>query len=138
MIKKICLFLFTSVLLISCSKNNNENYEDPQLIGKWKLIEQLIDPGDGSGIFKKVESNKTIEFLANGTVVSNGTLCDMNINSEYETIGAYFTPENYLKPNNENECNFPDLKISFEFQNSNLILWFPCIEGCGQKFVKIE
>lgn len=134
--KKLFSLLFIIVLLSSCT--NNETQEEPQLIGVWKLVEQLVDPGDGSGTFKKIESNKTIEFLANGTVVSNGSLCDMNINSEYETIGEYFTSENYLMPNNENECNFPDLKISFEFQNSNLILWFPCIEGCGQKFKKIE
>ena len=119
----------------SCS--SNEISEEPQLIGKWRLVEQLADPGDGSGVFIKVVSNKTIEFLANGTVVSNGTLCDMNINSETETIGEYFTSKNYLKPNNENECDFPDLKIYFEFEDDNLLLWFPCIEGCGQKFKKI-
>ena len=136
MMKKALFFFFVSLLMNSCS--SNEISEDPQLIGKWKLIEQLADPGDGSGVFKKVVSNKTIEFLANGTVVSNGTFCDTNINSETETIGEYFTSENYLKPTIENECDFPDLKIYFEFQNENLILWFPCIEGCGQKFKKIE
>jgi len=134
--KKTILFLYIIGILTSCSNNNNDNPESSKLIGKWKLVEQLADPGDGSGVFVSVVSNKTIEFFDDGTVVSNGTLCDMNLNTGEETMGEYFATENYIKPNND--CIIPDFKISFELENTNLLLWFRCIEGCGQKFVRMD
>lgn len=36
----------------------------------------MADPGDGSGTFQPVESDKTIEFKNNGSVITNNSLCD--------------------------------------------------------------
>ena len=67
--KKIILFSFITVFIISCDKNP-ENIES-ELVGKWILKEVLQDPGDGSGVYRPATSNKIIEFYASGVITSN-------------------------------------------------------------------
>jgi len=122
-------------ILTACSTVNETNPEIKTVIGKWKLTEQLADPGDGSSVFKSVNSEKTIEFLADGTVVSNGSLCTMNTNTGNESSGKYYSSGNYIQPDG---CNLNNFRIGYALENSKLILSYPCIEGCGQKFVKVD
>ena len=70
--KQVFLFLALG-FLYSCDKDDDKS-TDKGLIGNWKLIEVLADPGDGSGTFAVVESNKIITFQQNGIITSNGTL----------------------------------------------------------------
>ncbi len=132
--KKVTLILLTGLILSACKKDNVK-IENVELLGKWKLIEQLSDPGDGSGVFKSVESEKTIEFLDNGTVISNGTLCSMNTEKGVESTGTYAIDDGYIVPKG---CSFSELKVFFELKDKNLILGYQCFEGCGQKFVKLN
>ena len=53
-------FLILTFWLMSCE----EEVTDVELVGTFKLIETLSDPGDGSGKFRKISSDKTIEFMA--------------------------------------------------------------------------
>ena len=64
----IATIIFT---LISCIKNDNEDTTSP-LLGTWELKEILADPGDGSGIFNTVNSNKKLTFYSNRKITSNG------------------------------------------------------------------
>lgn len=132
--KKVTLILLTGLILSACNKDNVK-VENVELLGKWKLIEQLSDPGDGSGVFKSVESEKTIEFLDNGTVISNGTLCSMNTEKGVVSTGTYTIDDGFIIPEG---CDYSELKVFFELKNSNLILGYQCFEGCGQKFVKLN
>jgi hypothetical protein len=132
--KKIIAPLVIIILLFSsCSDDSSENVK---LVGKWKLIEVLADPGDGSGVFRSVNSDKTIEFFSDGTVKSNGSLCYMNIGSDQRGEGTYSLEENTITPKNCS-LNEVDIKIFYEFNNSKLILNFFCFEPCREKFVKI-
>jgi hypothetical protein len=54
----IASFLF--VIFGSCEKDDQNPV---QLIGKWKLVEQLVDPGDGSGVFESLPVTKRFLFL---------------------------------------------------------------------------
>ncbi len=132
--KKIAIILLVGLVLTACKKDTvlQENVE---LVGTWKLTEQLVDPGDGSGVFKSVESEKTIEFLSNGTVISTGTLCTMSIEKGAESVGTYVIDDGYIVPEG---CAYSGLKVFFELKNANLILGYQCIEGCSQKFVKLN
>ena len=132
--KKVTLILLTGLILSACNKDN-VRVENVELLGKWKLIEQLSDPGDGSGVFKSVESEKTIEFMDDGTVVSNGTLCTMTIEKGQESVGTYAIGDGYIIPEG---CDYSELKVFFELKDKNLILGYLCFEGCGQKFVKLN
>ncbi|MDD3788879.1 MAG: hypothetical protein PHO94_09315 [Petrimonas sp.] len=88
--KKILVLLIFCGVLFSCDKSDDT--ENTELIGKWKLTEVLADPGDGSGTFHKVSSNKTIEFQPNGAITSNGSICEMLGETTIPSSGTYSYP----------------------------------------------
>lgn len=137
----IILFSF----FISCSTDDSRPKEQPQLIGKWRLIEQLSDPGDGSGTFQPIDSNRVIEFFSDNTVKINGVLCFMSSEIAIEESGTYMmiTDSNIDTQHDgeiiPNTCSSRSAKVYFDLPVSgNLILWYVCIEPCGQKFEKID
>jgi len=130
--KKILFILLTIGILYSCNKNDDSNSRT-QLIGNWKLIEVLVDPGGGSGTFNSVESDKIITFENDGTITSNGNLCDMSINSDNQTSGTYSNSEMSF---NSADCNNPDYDFSFEQNGKVLIINYPCFEPCQAKYIK--
>jgi hypothetical protein len=60
--KKIVLVILSALMIASCNK------DEAVITGEWKLIARLMDPGDGSGVFTEVESDKTITFFKNGNL----------------------------------------------------------------------
>lgn len=115
-----CVFIF-----IGCKKNCN------QLEGEWLLKEALVDPGDGSGTFEPVSSEKTLTF-SNGTVTSNGNLCDMSLETGTPTSGTYNLSDSMITAG----CVYAGLPITFEQNGNELIVTYPCVEACKAKFVK--
>ena len=131
--KKSIIFLMIIGLFIS-SCNNDDQEKKKTVVGTWKLIEVLADPGDGSGTFRAVESNKTIEFKANGTIVTNTSLCDP-YSDEIKSSGSYNTTTSQITTN----CQNPNIAtISFELKGKYLILHFISNEGFAQKFQRIN
>lgn len=130
--KKSILLLLMSSLLFSCNKNDQE-LAPASLAGTWKLTEMLQDPGDGSGTFQPVDSNKKIEFISDNKVTSNGILCDMSINSDTFTTGSYSEATKTINPS---DCQ--NLTINYEVNANSLILSYRCIEGCKAKYIKAE
>jgi hypothetical protein len=128
---KKLLILLSLLSAISCDKVDDKNF-DTELIGKWGLKEVLADPGDGSGTFHAVESNKIIEFHSDGTITSNGTICDMSIESNNSTSGTYSITDSTIS---SIDCN-NQMKIRFEKTGSSLVINYPCIEPCRAKYVK--
>ena len=53
--------------LISCN-NSDADYTPNTLIETWKYTEMLADPGNGSGVFTPVTSDKTLTFDNAGNV----------------------------------------------------------------------
>jgi hypothetical protein len=128
--KSIVVLIFLGFLL-SCNKKT-----DPissSIVGTWKLIEVLADPGDGSGTFQPVNSTKTIIFDANGNVSSNGSMCDMSTGANTGSTGTYSDAQATF---NSIECQ--NLTINYELNNTTLILIYPCIEPCKAKYIKVE
>ena len=135
--KKPLLLLLLLTLLGACNSDDDNTTTEVSssnpIIGKWKLTEQLMDPGDGSGTFIAVTSNKTIEFYIDGTVISNGNLCTPNTNTIIGTSGTF----------NENQfitssACATSLGIEYELlTDRSLIITYPCIETCQEKYIKI-
>jgi len=127
-----------TVLLVSCSFlltcDTTDAPIETTLLGKWQLTQILADPGDGSGKFRNINSNKTIQFNEDGTVNSNGELCTFTTKPNSADSGTYSIEENKIT------ATCPDSKglIGFELQNSKLILHYPCFEGCSEKYVKMH
>lgn len=122
------LTILITALTLSCSKTNSE------LVGKWRLVEILADPGDGSGKFHPVSSEKVLEFYSDGTLKSNGEICFMNQESNTPTTGTYSLEDSTIIGE---KCKDSTRKITFEKTGTTLILNFPqCIEPCRAKFRK--
>jgi len=128
--KKCLLFLFI-IGMFSCS-DSDEKTDNPELLGEWELIEVLVDPGDGSGIFRKVESNKIVKFQSNEKVTSNGSLCGFSIIADNPSEGSYSITDGTIIPA---LCEL-SLSVKFEIKNGNLIISYPCIEPCQEKYRK--
>lgn len=141
---KKCLYLLISVLVLTCTSDSTTFIDNPELLGKWKLIEVLVDLGDGSGTFQPINYNKTVEFFNNATVTSSGYLCFISEESisstgTFEIISSNESDTNFDGKIKPNSCEFSETEIYFDINSDNkLILWFPCIEGCGEKYEKIQ
>lgn len=131
--KKIFIYIFLIGIIFSCKDNDDTKAYDADLLGKWKLTETLSDPGDGSGTYKTVISEKIIHFHKDGTLSSNGSICDLSILSDTPSSGTYsYTKLTISAP----DCY--ESVLGFKLIGSTLIIYYPCIEGCSAKFVKIE
>lgn len=137
--KKSLLFLAICCLMLSCTKDkvnattSSGSSSSSELIGSWKMIEVLADPGDGSGTFVAVESNKLLTFEANGVVSSNGRICDMSTHTDSPSSGTYSASQLSF---NSADCTNADYDYSFELNGNTLIVTYPCIEACKAKFQK--
>jgi len=98
------------------------------LTGKWKLVESLLDPGDGSGKWLPVTTSTTFELNTDGTT-SGTTFTDYVSYAVTDSVTLAFkradaTIQNYL----------------FVISNDTLSMSpngpIRCIEGCGIKFKK--
>ena len=118
----VILSLFTS-----CKKNKRNS-----LTGTWELKEVLMDPGNGSGVFSAVSSDKNLVFHTNGNVNSNGIICDMSIESNTSTSGTYSEIDSTII-----SATCQNLIIKYEVSGDTLILIYPCIEACKAKYIKV-
>lgn len=130
--KIIYLTLIGFIALTSCSKNDNHGLSN-LLVGNWKLTEILLDPGNGSGTFVPVNSNKTLIFDNNGNVTSNGTICDLSVESNTSSTGTYTESTTTI-----NSASCQNITIIYELTGTTLILNYPCIEPCKAKYIKVQ
>ena len=118
----VILSLFTS-----CKKKDGGS-----LTGTWELKEVLMDPGNGSGVFNAVNSDKNLVFHNNGNVNSNGIICDMSIESNTSTSGTYSAIDSTII-----SATCQNLIIKYELSGDTLILIYPCIEACKAKYTRV-
>ncbi|MBI1288354.1 MAG: hypothetical protein GC178_12345 [Flavobacteriales bacterium] len=110
--------------------------DEVDLLNKWHLIEQLADPGDGSGTFQPVDSEKTIQFFNDGTVSSNGSLCTMNTEVGSGSTGTYNTTDSTITVDGcGNQLPYP---MTYQMEGQFLILNYPCIEPCREKYEQVD
>src|SRR6267154_988717 len=91
------------------------------LVGKWRLTQRLADPGDGSGVFTGVTSNKTISFFSDSTFQSTGSMCQLSIAGDQFTSGNYSPHHNTITPL---DCKTTPLRIFYVIQDDDLIVYY--------------
>ncbi|WP_397299105.1 lipocalin family protein [Nonlabens ulvanivorans] len=133
--KQLLFTLIGIILLISCDSSDDPgNVLTSDIVGTWQLVANLADPGDGSGTFQSVSSNKTITFNADGTFTSNGDVCDMSITTSTNTNGTYNTTDKTINAN----CGTTNLPISYTIDNLTMDISYFCIEACQSRYRKIN
>ncbi|MBT8243903.1 MAG: hypothetical protein HKP48_03325 [Winogradskyella sp.] len=126
---KIILILIT-IFLFSCDKDESE----AELLGSWRMVARLSDPGDGSGVFTAVASDQIITFNNDGTIISNGSLCDIFENTLESTSGTYSAEDMFFITE---DCGLQDFEYQFEIDGQFLTYFVICIEACGVRYQKI-
>ncbi len=106
-----------------------------ELLGDWELIEVLYDPGNGSGVFTPVDSDARISFFADGSFVSNHDLCTLSTIGDENQKGVFSPMDMTLTPEG---CNFGQRDLSYQVGGDTLVLSFPCIEPCLQKYLRTD
>ena len=120
--KKVLPILLALFLFSGCEK---ESFDTDELIGSWKLIETLADPGDGSGTFRPYDGNQVLDFHRDSTISYTEPLCSNEI-----TVEMRFDTSTIFG----DECSY---SYSYELKDGYLYLYQPCIEPCALKFEKI-
>lgn len=128
--KNIIILIPLAVFLFSCDKDE----PDAELLGSWRMVAILSDPGDGSGVFMPVTSDQNITFNADGTITSNGSLCDIFDNTLESTSGTYSADDMFFTTE---DCGLEDFEYQFEIDGQFLTYFFVCIEACGVRYQKI-
>lgn len=129
--KQLFFVFLAAGVFIACDKDEEKKEEEKVQPEKWGLVEILSDPGDGSGTFTPVESDKIVEFYADGTITSNGNLCMGSVKADNPSTGTYSLVDSTIKPSN---CTTGEIKIFFEKNDSTMIISYPCIEPCREKY----
>lgn len=126
-------FFLSVFLFAACEKDDAAPASD--LSGTWQLVEVLADPGDGSGTFEPVDSDRTITFGADGAYTATGDLCTFGATADSETSGIFWPENQNVEPA---ECVFasPQSGITYTIDGDELILAYPCIEACRHKYRK--
>ncbi|MDG1330989.1 MAG: lipocalin family protein [Crocinitomicaceae bacterium] len=133
--KNVTLFILSSLILLLASCQKTECGFGNEIVGKWQLTEQLADPGDGSGTFNPITSSKEIRFYANGTFEANGDMCQMTSQAGLIHTGTYDISNETLAP--DNCVSMMPMSYNYTLNGNTLIISFPCICGCQQKYERI-
>jgi hypothetical protein len=125
--KVFVIALFTGLAMnLSCSK---ENQDEGEIISKWELIEELYDPGDGSGVFEEVDYFESVEFLSDSKVNISTSWC---YGATVKTVSYDETAKTiYL------DCQ-QDVTWSYELRDDNLFLYPNCVESCVKKYKSLK
>lgn len=130
--KKSILFLSLVWVLFSCNKKEQDKNIESNVKGVWKLKEVLADPGDGSGVFNTVNSNKTVVFGDNGIVTSNGSICNLSIASTNGSTGIYSEANSTIT-----SVGCPNEVMQYKVIDNALIITYLCIEACKEKYIRV-
>ena len=126
--------LFLIFVCFSC-KSDDDKSPETNIFGQWLLIEVLADPGDGSGEFTPVESDKTISISPDGSYSSNGDVCAFSSLANNPTSGSYEEDDAGYFVN----CDTPfPSPVRLNIDENVLIVSFLCIEPCLHKYRRIN
>lgn len=126
---KYIVYSLVIFLFLSCESDDNTK----EVIGKWKLIQVLADPGDGSGKFVDVDSDQIIELYSDGSFFSNADLCGFRSVTTVVTEGTYNDGKMQIE-----RCNSAKYNLTYLEKDGFLLVYYPCIEPCVEKYTKLK
>lgn len=135
LMKKLLLPLLAAFALSSCQKDQDDRLNLTVLEGTWLLTEALFDPGDGSGEFRKIDSERQLSLTPENAYSANYDICQAieageNFSGTFERIDA----QEFLIPCAGSLLN----SVQGRLEDGFLILYYPCDEPCAYKFRKIS
>lgn len=136
LLKKIAmkrfLVLVLGSLLLQFQCSEDEITEPVSLFGTWQLEAVLADPGDGSGTFQNVDSEKNIVFNTDSTFTSNGLGCVVfGDNTTSPASGTFNNNRLFIE-----DCDMP---VFFFVEEDRMFLNnFGCFEECSERYFPVN
>jgi len=141
------LFALTLLLtVIACKNDGAEPLDDAAkramkenngLIGKWRIVEYLADPGDGSGTYQQVNDGfaHTIEFKENGEFVDTKGQAQSSVPlfNAYKILDSQrieLIPIDRSQPSHTWYYS--------ELSATKVTIGYGCIEACSGKYIAVE
>ncbi len=128
MIRLLALF-GTLAWISSCTPKTQH-----ELVGQWKMTAVYFDIGNGTGSYQDATEDKHLTFAGDGTVVSDGSLCNMATGPAEVQEGTYSTEDMTI----QTEGCAQSMPLRMELKNNELEVFYPCIEPCSEKYRKVE
>jgi len=123
---KTGILVFLVMTMIGCSNPAQKNESSNQLEGRWKMTEHYFDIGDGNGQWWRTDSSKQVTLEITSTqIVRNGK---DPVRYKHAAPGSF---QQYL-------TNGDSILVKYSFTGDTLELRPPCIEGCGERYVKLR
>ncbi|GAB5557978.1 MAG: hypothetical protein SchgKO_21910 [Schleiferiaceae bacterium] len=126
--RQVLTALFFLWALLGFSQEEYKEYH-----GTWVLTQVYSDPGDGSGEFYDVESDKIITIDSELKIESNADLCRIYGKVGESTSGQLVSEDGVLKLKS---CSDGFQQVYFECKGDVLIMRYICKEGCAEKYVR--
>ena len=93
-----------------------------------------FDIGNGTGSYQDATAEKHLTFGGDGTVVSDGSLCNMATGPAEVQEGTYSIEAMTI----QTEGCAQNMPLRMELKNIELEVFYPCIEPCSEKYRKVE
>ena len=123
----LCLFALTA-----CQDDDDGNR--PGARSSWELAFVLADPGNGSGVFTPVDSDRTLDLLDEGSWVANENLCTFGTTDEQASTGVYSLEDGTFTVD---DCvTTGGSPFSIEVRGDTLDLTYLCIEACAHRYLR--
>lgn len=124
------LLLFCSLFLCQCTEPVESLASKVE--GRWRLVEVLIDPGDGSGEFETTEMDISLEFQNEGIVIGNGILCGFG--ESIALLQGEYTQDSLILTN----CSNGLIRNRLSLRDGTLVIWsLHCREPCIARLERI-
>lgn len=123
------LLLALALFTFSCAEDD-DTLIPSGIVGEWELVEFLGDPGDGSGVFQPIDSDKRITFTEQNTFSATESMCSFN--DDTESTGTYSLENNTIST--DNCATAGGSSIGLELIGNELIVSYLCIEACQEKY----
>jgi hypothetical protein len=137
-IRRAMLIILLTISAFSCKKDKID-VENHGLVGKWKMVEFLYDPGDGSGKFQKASEGEStlVEFKANGDFKeTRGSLSSyVNLYTKYRILDNDSIELSGIPNSSSNPTHLWSYK---DLTPTSVTLGFGCDEACLGKFVAVD
>jgi len=126
----IAATLFATLFFAACKKDGHTT--NTTLTGKWKLSQNLIDPGDGSGKWMPVPASAVayVQFNSDGKLSGTAFPGDVSYVVK-DSVTLTFTSKDNMVQNYRYSIKIDTMTMSPDGP-------IRCYEACGTKYVKVK
>ena len=120
------LSIVAIIAVSACRKDGVKG--NVSLTGKWVAVQDLADPGDGSGTWQPVQVKSTLQFSEDGTLGG----------STFSTYTKYALKDSVTLAFTGRDSVYQEYYYKISHDTLTMSPSFPirCIEACGTRFKK--